>query len=64
MALFRDLDSRPSHREMEAVSEWLLSKHVLHVMRDHPGHDMPILAGMWGMKLGRGKSHTLLLSPF
>lgn len=52
MSLFRDLDSRPSQREMEAVKEWLLSKHVVHVMRDHPAHDMPILAGMWGMKLG------------
>ena len=51
MALFRDLDSRPSRREMEAVEEWMLSKHVVHVMRDHPGHDMPILAGMWGVKL-------------
>ena len=51
VALFRDLDSRPSRREMEAVEEWMLSKHVVHVMRDHPGHDMPILAGMWGVKL-------------
>lgn len=52
MALFRDLDSRPTQREMDAVKEWQASKHILHVMRDHPAHDMPILAGMWGMKLG------------
>lgn len=51
MALFRDLDSRPSERERDAVKEWLASKHILHVMRDHPAHDMPILAGMWGVKL-------------
>jgi hypothetical protein len=51
VALFRDLDSRPSLREVEAVKEWLQSKHVFHVMRDHPGHDMPMLAGMWGVKV-------------
>lgn len=57
VALFRDLDSRPSRREMEAVEEWMLSKHVVHVMRDHPGHDMPILAGMWGVKLEDSRGH-------
>ena len=35
---------------MDAVNEWLQSKHVFHVMRDHPGHDLSILAGMWGVK--------------
>ena len=42
---------------MEAVEEWMLSKHVVHVMRDHPGHDMPILAGMWGVKLEDSRGH-------
>ena len=51
MAIFRDLDSRPSQREVNAVNEWLQSKHPFHVMRDHPGHDLPMLAGMWGIKL-------------
>ena len=51
VAMFRDLDSRPSQREVDAVHEWLQSKHAFHVMRDHPGHDLPMLAGMWGLKL-------------
>ena len=45
MVLFRDLDSRPSQREKAAVEQWLRSKHAFHVMRDHPGHDMAMLAG-------------------
>ncbi len=34
-----------------AVEQWLRSKHAFHVMRDHPGHDMAMLAGMWGAKM-------------
>jgi hypothetical protein len=48
--IFRDADSRPSHREVEAVNEWLSSKKSYHIMRDHPHHDFPILGGMWGAK--------------
>ena len=48
--IFRDTDSRPSHREVEAVNEWLSSKKSYHIMRDHPHHDFPILGGMWGAK--------------
>jgi hypothetical protein len=46
--LFRDCDSRPDERERAAVDEWLASGREFHVMRDHPEHGMPILAGMWG----------------
>lgn len=46
--LFRDCDSRPDARERAAVDEWLASGAEFHVMRDHPEHGMPILAGMWG----------------
>lgn len=48
--LFRDVDSRPIERERVAVQEWLDSPYEFHVMRDHPRHGMPMLAGMWGMK--------------
>ena len=64
MALFRDLDSRPSRREAEAVEQWMSSKHAFHVMRDHPAHDMPILAGMWGVKLNQNNLRPALRSVF
>ncbi|MGI5274752.1 hypothetical protein ACQEUU_37345 [Nonomuraea sp. CA-218870] len=50
VTLFRDADSRPCERERAAVEEWLASGKQFHVMRDHPEHGMPILAGMWGAK--------------
>ena len=49
--LSRDLDSTISSREVEAVDEWLKSEKTLHVMRDHPLHSVPMLAGLWGTKL-------------
>ena len=49
--LSRDLDSRISQREVDAVTEWLESEKPVHVMRDHPGHDTPMLGGMWGTRL-------------
>lgn len=58
-AIFRDADSRISKRESLAVGEWTKENKVLHVMRDHPFHQIPfgtdklgILAGMWGIKGG------------
>ncbi len=50
IALLRDTDSRFSKREIFAVQEWLKSGKNFHIMRDHPCHDMPIMAGMWGAK--------------
>lgn len=48
--LSRDLDSRLSKREKIAVDEWLSSDKTFHIMRDHPHHMMPIMAGMFGCK--------------
>lgn len=48
--LFRDVDSRPILRERTAVQEWLESPRTFHVMRDHPYHNVPMLAGLWGVK--------------
>ena len=49
----RDLDSRLTHREYLAVSEWSNSSFPTHVIRDHPSHmeircKMP--GGMWCAK--------------
>ena len=55
--IFRDGDSRLSIREKMAVDEWIESRKTIHVMRDHPAHQIPygnntlgILGGMWGIK--------------
>ena len=50
--LSRDTDSRVSERESLAVEEWLNSDKDFHIMRDHPYHEMPIMAGMWGARNG------------
>lgn len=50
VVLSRDLDSRLSTREKAAVEQWIESDKTLHIMRDHPAHDYPIMAGMWGIK--------------
>lgn len=54
--LFRDVDSRPIARERVAVGEWLDSDKQFHVMRDHPFHGVPMLAGMWGVKADYAKT--------
>lgn len=51
--LIRDCDSRICQREALAVREWMASGLDFHVMRDHPDHATPIMAGMWG---GRAKA--------
>jgi hypothetical protein len=48
----RDTDSRLNVREKSAVDEWLASDKDFHIMRDHPYHNVPILAGMWGVRNG------------
>ena len=47
--IVRDVDSRFSKRETDAVQEWIDAGTQLHVMRDHPWHYAPILGGMWGL---------------
>lgn len=49
----RDTDSRLSPREAAAVREWEAAGTDFHVMRDHPYHSIPILAGMWGVVGGK-----------
>ena len=48
----RDVDSRVTHREYAAVTEWMESGKAIHIMRDHPSHHTAILAGMWGCRGG------------
>lgn len=48
--LVRDTDSPITARELAAVNEWLASDKAVHIMRDHPMHEYPMLAGMWGCR--------------
>lgn len=48
--IFRDTDSRVSAREALAVEDWMRSGRALHIIRDHPHHFYPIMAGMWGLR--------------
>lgn len=48
----RDLDSRPSIRELLAVNEWISSDMGFHTMRDHDYHIIPIMGCSWGAKRG------------
>ena len=52
--LSRDLDAPLTVREVEAVNEWLESDLAIHIMRDNPDHNVPILGGLWGVHLERG----------
>ena len=46
----RDTDSRISQREVDAVEQWIQSGKPLHIMRDHPHHNFPVMAGMWAFR--------------
>lgn len=43
--MVRDIDSPITDREVAAVNEWLDTNNTFHIMRDHPFHWVPILAG-------------------
>lgn len=46
--LIRDVDSRLCGRERAATDEWIHTTLPYHIMRDHPYHGVPVLAGLWG----------------
>lgn len=46
---FRDADSRIFGRDVIALEEWVDSKLPVHIIRDHPYHQTPILGGLWGI---------------
>lgn len=50
--LCRDVDSRPSQRERNAVEAWIQSGTDVHALRDHPFHAVLMLGGLWGAKGG------------
>lgn len=52
VVIVRDLDDRLSERHKFVVDEWLSSDKNLHIIRDHPNHVYPIMAGLWGSRNG------------
>lgn len=53
--IIRDADSLISTRESQLVDEWINSEYDFHIIRDHPLHLSPILAGMFGIKMKSSK---------
>jgi hypothetical protein len=51
LVVSRDLDGRLSARGAAAVAEWAAGSAGLHVMRDHPQHNVAIMGGAWGARL-------------
>lgn len=46
----RDCDSMISEREIKFCNEFIVSPYLLHVIRDHKGHFMIFMAGLFGIK--------------
>jgi hypothetical protein len=48
--LVRDADSRISEREIKFINEFIESPYLIHTIRDHKGHHMPLMGGLFGIK--------------
>lgn len=46
----RDCDSMISEREIDFINNFILSPYLLHTIRDHKGHHVPIMGGLFGIK--------------
>lgn len=47
----RDADSRVHARDVACIEDFIASPiHMLHIIRDHYYHRLPIMGGMWGMR--------------
>jgi len=60
--LIRDIDSRPTLKEKKLVEEWIISGKQYHIIRDGATHQMPFLAGSFGIRKGNDLSIMELLS--
>jgi hypothetical protein len=47
----RDADSYLSDNEMDSMSKFINNNHDYHIIRDHPNHLKPIMAGLFAVKL-------------
>jgi hypothetical protein len=60
VVMVRDVDSPFTLRERLAVDEWLKSEFPFHVIRDHPYHCEPMMAGLWSGWTGLLPSMAIL----
>jgi len=60
----RDIDSPILDREATIVRIWLDSKQTIHIIRDHPYHSIPILGGLWGIKINRERLLIKYISQY
>lgn len=49
-SLVRDADSEIEDIEVELIKIWLDSNYIAHMIRDHMGHVLPIMGGLFGIK--------------
>ena len=50
--IVRDVDSRLSERDADAVRDWMQTGKPFHCIRDHPSHaSSPVFGGLWGGRL-------------
>jgi hypothetical protein len=52
LMLVRDADSHVHWKDRWAINDFLASGKGAHMIRDHPFHTCPILAGLWGIRKG------------
>ena len=62
--LSRDLDTVISQREATSVQMWLDSKKTSHIIRDHPYHHFPIMAGTFGFQKHCNEDFEVVESTF
>jgi hypothetical protein len=55
----RDADSMISEREIQFCNEFISSPFLLHTIRDHCGHFVPIMGGLFGIKKKLLQIHNL-----
>jgi hypothetical protein len=61
-AIVRDVDSRPSIRDLLAINEWISSGLAFHTIRDHRYHSVAVMGGMFGMKRGLFESSNTTMT--
>lgn len=52
LMVVRDADSHVHWKDRWAINDFLASGKGAHMIRDHPLHTCPILAGLWGIRKG------------
>jgi hypothetical protein len=60
--LVRDADSEIEDIEVELIKLWLDSKYMAHIIRDHMGHVLPMMGGLFGIKSSLFKNFSKIFN--